>query len=170
MSAPLANLLLLTFARRGEEATIRHARAVLSERYPSARLIAIGTAVSAPVLCELGISDILIFGNGKSARQVIEEAQLFMPEVAAIIYDDPRFTAHLKLEALALAIGARTVFRFPPPIPDPRSPIPLSRFRLAFAVLAKGLQVLLRLCVGMAVTTLACSYLCWHGRSRGGRG
>jgi len=169
MSGPSHTVLLLTFARRGEEAAIQNALTALAERVPGARVIAVGTPVSAPVLRALGIADILVYGDGKSARQVIEEAQLFMPEVAAIIYDHPRFAAHLKLEALALAIGVRTILRFLPSPPLPR-PETIGRFRLALSVMAKGLQMLFRLCVGMAATALACSYLCWYGRSRGGRG
>lgn len=167
----MTTLLLLTFARRGEDDAIRHALSVLAERYPDSRVIAIGTAVSAPVLRDLGVSDILVFGNGKSAREVIEEAQLFMPEVAAIIYDQPRFAAHLKLEALALIVGVRTILRYPPPSAETPAPEPtaISRFGLARSVAAKGLHTLLRLCAGKMVTTFACCCLCWYGRSRGGR-
>jgi hypothetical protein len=164
MSTPSLTVLLLTFARRGEDAAIRRAITALLERVPGARVIAVGTPVSAPILRDLGIADILVYGDGKSARQVVEEAQLFMPGIAAIVYDHPRFAAHLKLEALALALGVRTVLRFPPPIPESQDPRPeaISRLRLALTVAAKGLHMLLRLCVGKAVTTL--------GRSQGGRG
>jgi len=166
MSAPNHTVLLLTFARRGEEAAIQHAVAALTARVPDARVIAVGTPVSAPVLRALGIADILIYGDGRSARQVIEEAQLFMPETVGIVYDDPLFRAHLKLEALALLVGAKTVWRFRPE----GEAVRVGRFRLALSVLAKGLQMVFRLGVGRAVTALACSYLCWYGRSRGGRG
>ena len=176
MSAPNCTVLLLTFARRGEERAIQSAMASLTERVPGARVIAVGTPVSAPVLRALGIADILVYGDGKSARQVIEEAQLFMPETVGIVYDDPGFRAHLKLEALAFVVGAKTIWRFRPGgeaalgAQASSLPVRMGRFGLALSVLAKGLQMLVRLGVGMALTGFACSYLCWYGRSRGGRG
>ena len=175
MSDPTHNVLLLTFARRGEERAIQSTVLILREAVPGARVVAVGTLVSAPVLRDLGIATILVYGDGKSARQVIEEAQLFMPEAVAIIYDNPRFCAHLKLEALALLIGVRTILRCPPPpqtaeteIQAPK-PQTIGRLRLALGVLSKGLLLALRLVAATVLTTLACSYLCWFGRRRGGR-
>jgi hypothetical protein len=175
MSDPTRNVLLLTFARRGEERAIQRAISALAEVAPGAQVIAVGTPVSAPVLRDLGIATILVYGDGKSARQVIEEAQLFMPEAAAIVYDNPRFRAHLKLEALALLIRVRTVLRCPPSpqaaeaetqLPKPET---IGRLRLAWSVLTKGLHLLLRRAAATTLTALACSYLCWFGRPRGGR-
>jgi len=175
MSEPTRNVLLLTFARRGEERAIQRAISALAEVAPGAQVIAVGTPVSAPILRDLGIAVILVYGDGKPARQVIEEAQLFMPQTVAIVYDNPRFCAHLKLEALALLIGVRAVLRCPPP-PQPASaetqvpkPETIGRLRLAWSVLAKGLLLALRLAAATVFSTLACSYLCWFGRPRGGR-
>ena len=166
MSAANTNVLLLTFARRGEGGAIQAAMAGLAERVPGAHVIAVGTPVSVPILRACGVTDILVYGEGRSARQVIEEAQLFMPEAAGIVYNHPRFGAHLKLEALALVSGARSIWCFRPE----GEPMRIGRLKLCLGVTRKGLQMLLLFSLAKAVTALACCYLCWHGRSRGERG
>src|SRR5574340_1199354 len=151
MSEPAGNVLLLTFARRGEEAALRRALIRLYARYPSARVIAIGTPATEPVLKDFGVEHVLVHGAGQPARRVIEEAQLCMPEAAAVVYDNPRFGGHLKLEALAFLVGPRTILRCPPE----GEPVTVRRLRLAFTVAGKTLSLGLRLCLGAAVTLLA---------------
>ena len=166
MSESPRSVLLLTFARRGEEEAIRQTMDALAARHPGARVLAVGTPVSEPALQQLGVARVLIYSAGHSARRVVEEAQLCMPEAIAIVYQGDDFRGHLKLEALALAIGARETLRCRPG----QEPERLGRSRLAAIVLGKALHTAARIFVGTAVSALACGVLrwaCWPGGGRG---
>ena len=157
------NVLVFTFARRGEERILRSILARLRERFPSTRICAVGTPASESLLREMGFEHIIIYARGQSARRVIQEAQLCMPEGIAIIYNTANFSGHLKLEATAFLIGAREYVRCPPEGDSVR----ISRFRLGAAIFGKMWLLFGRLLVGSIVAVLACSVLCWH-RYRGG--
>ncbi len=147
-TAPV-NVFLLTFARRGEEPAIRAALDELRERYPEARLRAIGTPTSEAVLRELGLERVLIYTRGESARRVLEEAQLCMPEATAIVYGGDDFRGHLKLELLAYAIGAPVVLR----CRAGRPPVEMNAWHLAGLLAWKGAQAFARVAVGSLVAT-----------------
>ncbi|MCJ7750110.1 MAG: hypothetical protein MUQ65_03295 [Armatimonadetes bacterium] len=126
--------LVLTFARRGEEEAIRQAMAALHETAPGADVVAIGTPVSAPILENLGVDDIIIYGNGRGARSVVREARGRRPAAAAaIVYWGPGFCAHLKLELLALLCRPPRLLRLAPEAPVSA----IGRPRLALSVLGK---------------------------------
>ncbi len=147
-------VLLLTFARRGEEGAIRRAAAALRQSTTEAHLVAVGTAVSAPVLRGLGIPEVLVLGEGGSARAVVAELRRRRPRTAAIVYCGPRFGGHLKLEAVAFASGARQVIRL-----LPEGEARLGRAGLALTVMAKSVQAVCCLAVGSAVTAAAWAWL-----------
>jgi len=131
--SPRATALLLTFARRGEEEAIRQAMAALREAAPGADVVAIGTPVSRPVLEDLGVDDIIIYGDGRGARSVVREARGRRPAAAAVVYWGPGFSAHLKLELLALLCRPPRVLRLAPEAPVSA----IGRPRLALSVLGK---------------------------------
>ena len=106
--------LLLTFARRGEEEAIRRAVAAALHHLPGARLVAVGTPVSAPVLKGLGLSEVLMYGEGQTMRGVFAKERQLAPELAVIVYDGPALRGHLKLEGLAWAARARVILRCAP--------------------------------------------------------
>jgi hypothetical protein len=158
--------LLLTFARRGEEEAILRAMEVALAQLPGARLVAIGTPVSAPVLRELGLTEVLVYGEGQAAKEVVGRARRIAPEVAVIVYDESAFRGHLKLEGLAWATRAGRVLRCPPE-GDVRS---IGRPALAVVVLGKSLWMGIRTAgaaLGLAVAYLVLS-LAQH--FPGGRG
>ena len=154
MSAGGRTALLLTFARRGEEELAKRAARDLGEKLPGATVTAVGTPVSAPVLREVGVGEIIIYGNGRGARTVIREARARRPAAAAIVYWSPNFAGHLKLEILALLAGARRVYRF---VPD-GDPKQAGRVCLAWSVLLKTLQAGLRL---VAAELMCGAAWCW---------
>ena len=127
--------LLLTFARRGEEEAIRQAVTALREAVPGADVVAIGTPVSAPALDNLGMDDVIIYGDGRGARSVVREARGRRPAAAAVVYWGPGFSAHLKLELLAIFCGPRRVLRLAPDTPVSA----IGRPRLALSVIGKTL-------------------------------
>ena len=127
--------ILLTFARRGEEEAIRQALSALREALPGADVVAIGTPVSAPVLESLGVDDIIIYGDGRGARSVLREARARRPAAAAVVYWGPGFSAHLKLEALALLCRPPRVLRLAPEAPVSA----IGRPRLVLSVIGKTL-------------------------------
>jgi len=133
--SPRATTLLLTFARRGEEEAIRQALAALREAAPGADVVAIGTPVSRPVLKQLGVDDIIIYGDGRGARSVVREARGRKPAAAVVVYWGPGFCAHLKLELLALLCRAPRVLRLSPEAPVSA----IGRPRLALSVIGKTL-------------------------------
>jgi hypothetical protein len=114
MSEKAPTAMLLTFARRGEEAVIADVLAWLRGEWQGVRVAAVGTPVSAPMLQELGVDEVIEFGDGQGAKATLREAKTRGPVAAAIIYGGPGFGAHLKLELLALGIGARRTYRFAP--------------------------------------------------------
>lgn len=148
-------VLVLTFARRGEEGAIGRALDWLSRELPGARFAAVGTPVSAPVLRAVGIEEIATLGGGRSAVQVIADSRAQRPASAAIIYSGPGTRGHLKLEALALAAGAPRAYRFTPD----RPPQLVGRWRLLASVKAKLLQAGICLLSGAATCAAACCYL-----------
>ncbi len=157
------HVLLLTFARRGEEEAIRAAIAALQERHPQARLLAVGTPVSEPVLRGLGVGRVLVYSKEHPARRVLEEAQLCMPEATAVVYQGEDLRGHLKLEALALAVGARETLRCRLTHP----PMRVGRLRLGAIVLGKALHLAARTTLGMVVAAAAYGVLRWYGRGGG---
>lgn len=157
-------LLLLTFARRGEEEVIRRAATLLRQAGAGAEVIAVGTPVSAPGLRDLGLPEVLVLGEDGSARAVLAALRRRRPRTAAIVYCGPRFGGHLKLEALALLSGARRIVRV-----LPEGEARLGRLRLALAVAAKSVQAACCLAAGAAVTTIAWLWLCTMQSLGGGR-
>jgi hypothetical protein len=147
-------ILLLTFARQGEEGAIRGALAWLSQQAPGAEFVAVGTPVSAPVLNRLGLTDVIIFGDGASTRQVVGEARARRPKITAIVYGGPGSSAHLKLELVALGAAAPVTYRFVPDTP----PRPIGRWALLASVATKALSAAGRLVAGCVVCGIA---FCW---------
>jgi hypothetical protein len=159
-------VVLLTFARRGEEQTIRDALAALRTEIPDADLFAIGTPVSAPRLREAGVQTVITYGSGSGAGVVLREARSRRPAAAAVVYWGPRFGGHLKLEVLALLTGAKVTHRFAPGS-DARS---IGRLRLAWSVAAKCAAALL--CAATAAALCGLAFICLllsQGRVGGGR-
>jgi len=109
MSKALAPMLILTFARRGEEDAVGRAVSLSHElgRQPAA----VGTGTSTPSLTAAGVEDIIAYGEGSGARSVVRELRARRAEEAAVVYWGPGYGGHLKLELLALASGARVVHR-----------------------------------------------------------
>jgi len=146
--------LLLTFARRGEEEEIRRALASLAGEFAGLRSMAVGTPASAPVLRDLGVEQVVIYGEGRGARETMREAKAHGPEIAAVIYCGPGTKGHLKLEALAVSIPTRHIYRFVPGAPA-RS---IGRPALSISVAGKALLVAGSLAVGATVCAVA---FCW---------
>ena len=138
MSRREARALLLTFARRGEEEAIREAMGTLRQALPAARIEAIGTPVSAPVLRALGVAEVIVYGEGQGAREIVRQARARKPELVGIVYWGPGLSGHLKLEGLALLSRAGRIYRF---VPGARAR-QIGRFRLAFSVCGKVARAL----------------------------
>jgi hypothetical protein len=147
--------LLLTYARRGEEAAIRKAIGALREDVPDARIEAIGTPVSAPVLRELGVENLIVYGAGQGTLQVIRQARARRFAAAALVYSGPRFSGHLKLEAVALLAGVKRAYRCGPQ----DQAVPVGRLRIAFSVFVKGLQAILRVLAAGSLCAVALFWL-----------
>lgn len=141
--------LLLTFARRGEDATIRQAVSRLRSE-GAASVIGVGTPVSAPALSGIGLGELILYGEGRSASAVVHEMRRRRPAMAAIVYSGAGYAGHLKLEALALLSGARRVQRI-----APAGSSAIGRASLAAIVLAKGLCACGCAAVGAAICTVA---------------
>jgi len=141
--------LLLTFARRGEDAAIRQAVSRLRADGATS-VVAVGTPVSAPVLSGLGLDELILYGNGRRAWGVLREMRSRRPAMAAVVYSDAGYAGHLKLEALALLSGARRVQRI-----APAGSSAIGRAPLAAIVLAKGLCACGCAAVGAAICTVA---------------
>ena len=154
MTEAVPTILVLSFARRDEGEAIAAAMAALSREFPDARFAAIGTPVSEPILEGLGINDIIVYGDGRTARQAVREARSRAPQATAVIYGGPGASGHLKLEALALVTGGGRLYRC---LPD-RPPRPIGRLRLAVSVAAKALTAGARLA---AAAFACCVALCW---------
>jgi len=135
MSHSPERVLLLTFARRGEEQAIERARRLLLAQYPGCRILAIGTPTSAPVLRAMGVDELIIFRSGQSKRQVLREAARRRPKVAAIVYSGST-EGHLKLEVAALGSGAKRVCRC---LSDD-NPEVVGRLRLFWSVAVKAVR------------------------------
>jgi hypothetical protein len=102
-------MLILTFARRGEEEAV--ARAVTLARETARQPVAVGTVTSTPSLKAAGVGDIVTYGEGRGGRTVLRELRARGAQEAAIVYWCPGYGGHLKLELLALASGARIIHR-----------------------------------------------------------
>jgi len=149
-SCPTGTVLLLTFARRGEENAIRVALQLLASEFPGAQVVALATPVSLPVLRALGVEDSIIVEPGRSGRQVLKDASRRRPRAAAIVYSDGA-GAHLKLELAALFSGApRTVRCVAGEWWDV-----IGRLRLLWMVAGKSLLSLGCLVAGMKVSGIA---------------
>jgi hypothetical protein len=149
--------LLLTFARRGEDDAILQAIARLREHGVN-EIASVGTPVSAPALRELGVGDIIPYGEGHGAQAVIGELRRRRPRMAAIVYWDSGFAGHLKLEMLALLSGARHVWRVAADAPAET----IGRAELAWIVLLKGLRACGCSLAGAAICGAA--FLCLRTR------
>lgn len=114
MSESRPCVLLLTFARRGEEEAIMEGMAAVRQDLPGAEFVALGTAVSAPVIRGLGLEDILLIGEGRASQEVMREVWARAPKGALIVYSGPGLAGHWKLELAALASGARWTYRWMP--------------------------------------------------------
>jgi hypothetical protein len=148
-------VLLLTFARRGEEGAIAAAAEAVGRQVSRAQIVAIGTPVSAPILNGLGIDDVIIYGDGRTAWQAIREARGRSPGASAVVYGGPGVSGHLKLELLALVTGARTVYRCAPGKP----PQAVKRVRLAASAAAKMLRAAASLAMAATICGVAFCYL-----------
>lgn len=109
MSREHSPMLIVTFARRGEEEAV--VKAVTLARELGRQPVAVGTPVSRPVLQAAGVEDIITYGEGRGGRSVVREMRARRVQEAAIVYWGPGYGGHLKLELLALASGARVVHR-----------------------------------------------------------
>jgi hypothetical protein len=138
--------------------------AALREMSPDSPVEAVATAISAPVLRDLGVDGILTYGDEVGARKVIGQMRSRRCQAAGLVYCGPGFSGHLKLEALALFSGARHIHRY---APQHRSRV--GRFRLACSVAWKAGQVGL----GAVVAGLLCgtAFVCLRLRQllAGGR-
>jgi len=128
--------IILSFARHGEDETIRQAIERVREGSPGAHLAAFGTSVSAPVFRSLGIEDVMVLGGERGTRDILREAKARQPRVAAIVYSGPGTGGHLKLETLALSVPVRRIYRV---VPN-EAVRAVSRSRLALAVSGKFAQ------------------------------
>ena len=146
--------LLLTFARRGEEAAIKEALRHLRSELPGRQVAAVGTPVSAPVLRELGVEGVIVYGGGVGARAAVREVRGRAPAAVGIVYGGPGFTGHLKLELVALASAAGRIYQFLPGTKARRA----GRGRLLWSVCGKLARAPLCLAVGAAACGTA---LCW---------
>jgi hypothetical protein len=140
--------IILSFARHGEDEAIRQAVDRVRADSPGVHLAALGTPVSAPVLRKLGIEDVMVLGGERATRGVLLEAKARRPRVAAVVYSGPGTGGHLKLEALALSLPVRRIYRVVPG----ETVREASRPRLALAVIGKFAQT----GVCLAVAGLAC--------------
>ena len=156
--------LLLTFARRGEDDTVRRAVAHIRQQ-GATDVLAVGTPVSAPALRVVGADDILAYGDGAGTRAVIRDLRRRRPRLAVIVYLDASFAGHLKLEALALLSGAKRVWRAAPEGP----PTAIGRAGLSSSVLDKSVRAFGCVLAGMSICTIA--FTCLRARQlvAGGR-
>ena len=104
-------VLLVTFARRGEEQAIRDALVELERGFPEAGVFAVATPDSAPVLKSVWVGDLIVYDARRPARRVLREVAARRPKAAAIVYASGAPEAHLKLEVVALGSGARAIDR-----------------------------------------------------------
>jgi len=148
-------VLLLTFARRGEEEAIRRAMEALRTEFAGAQITAVGTPVSAPVLSALGAAHVIVYGEGHGARDVVQEIASCQASAAAIVYGGPGLSGHLKLELLAVLSRARRVRRF---TPDGAAGS-IGRLGILCSVWAKASGSLLRLVAGGMVCATAFCFL-----------
>ena len=166
MGGERESALLLTFARRGEEEAIREALRGLREKLPDAEIAAVGTPVSAPVLAGLGVDDVIVYGEGRGARGVVREARRRGPRAAGIVYGGPGFSAHLKLEVIALGSGAKVVYRF---VAEGAAEA-VGRLGLLWSVMGKVLRAVLCLAAGGVMCSAAMCWLRLRQMMAGGRG
>ena len=160
--------LLLTFARRGEDGEVERALNHLrgpAAGGPGAHVAALGTPVSEPVLRQLGVEDLILYGGGKGARAAVREARALRPGTAAILYCGPGFAAHLKLEAFALLSGAGKLHLLSPGLPVKT----IGRLRLAWSVSVKALATGVHLLVGALICGVAFACLRLSQMLAGGR-
>ena len=151
MSAERSRVLLLTFARRGEEAAVREAVHALAGEFPEARIAAVGTPASADTLLSSGVEELILFGDGSGVRGVIGAARSLRAVGTMIVYGGPGRSGHLKLEALALLANGGRLFRY---LPDGR-PIPVGRTALFCSAAVKLVRAGLCLMVGAIACGLA---------------
>ena len=154
MTPPPRNVLLLTFARRGEESAIREALALLHHNFPEREVFAVATPASAPALQHLGVSNLVLLSSTQPARRVLAEVAGRRPDAAAIIYSSPRPEGHLKLELVALRSGAPITYRCLSENP----PELVGRVRLFGSVLWKAILTVAHCAAAAPVSLIA---FCW---------
>jgi len=155
MRAERSRVLLLTFARRGEEAAVREAVRALAREFPEAYVTAVGTPASADKLRALGADEVIVFGEGRGARGVIRAARSLRAVGTMIVYGGPGRSGHLKLEVLALLANGGRLFRYPPDGRVTR----VGRAGLLCSVAVKLVRAGLCLMVGAIVCGFAFPYL-----------
>lgn len=156
---------IISFARRGEEAAIRQAIEHVTRDSPGVQLAAFGTPVSAPVLHSLGIEDVMVLGGAQGAREALRAARARRPELAVVVYSGPGTGGHLKLEALALSLPSARLRRF---VPGEMYRM-VTRPGLALAVAGKLVQAACCLIAGGLVCSAAWIWLRLAQLLRGGR-
>jgi len=149
------SVLLLTFARRGEEQAIRDALVALEHGFPAASVFAVATPASAPVLKSVWVGDLILHDSPGSARRVLREVAARKPKAAAIVYAGAAPEAHLKLETLALRSGAPAVYRC---LSGDRVQV-IGRLRLCGSVVCKAVFACARLTAAAGMCCVAFSWL-----------
>jgi len=144
-------VLLLSFARRGEEEMIRQAMSALRGELPEAEVAAVGTPISAPVLRALGVERVIVYGERRGAREVVRQTQRHRPAAAGIVYGGPEFSGHLKLELLAWLSGARRIYRFRPD----GTASSTGKLGIVCSICGKALGAAVRLVAGVVVCAAA---------------
>jgi hypothetical protein len=160
-----ATAVVLTFARRGEQDVIRAAVDEVSRRAGAAAFVAVATPASLPVLAEVGLRDTVVFGDGSGVRRVLAGVRSRRPGRAVVVYSSGRMSAHLKLEFVALASGARMTYRC---APGGRVEV-VGRLGLAWSVARKCLRAAGCLAAGAIVCLLAWAWLRGAQALAGGR-
>jgi hypothetical protein len=125
-------------------------------------VFAVGTPVSVPSLRGIGVEVVVVYGSGRGPRAVIRDLRRRRPRLAAIVYCDSRFAGHLKLEALALASGAKRVWRLAPGVPWGA----IGRARLAWSVFVKSADACGRVLFATGICGVA--FVCLRARSAAG--
>jgi hypothetical protein len=160
------SVLLLTFARRGEEQAIREALVALEHGFPAASVFAVATLASAPVLKSVWVGDLILYDSPGSARQVLRAVAARKPRAAAIVYAGVAPEAHLKLEMLALRSGAPAVYRC---LSGERIQV-IGRLRLCGSVVCKAVFACARLAAAAGMCCVAFAWLRVAQLGGGGHG
>lgn len=165
MNAPTRAVLVLTFARRGEEGDIRAVLDWVRQQAPAARIVALATPGSADPLRAAEVEELLLVGASPSVREVAQVVRAARPDTAVILYDDKRLSGHLKLEVAALVSGAGGIWRWGPGGAGRR----VGQAALAATAAVKAAAAAWLLMTGAVVSLAAWVCLRW-AEGAGGRG